>query len=209
MQIIIDDKKDILSHAKDTDKLGEIIEGIKKFVHDHNRALLSIKIDDEFVDESSGKPLKNKKVKDFKKLIVKTCPKDLISGSTLTEIKKHFPLFKKSFEEIALLVQERNVKTALEKFIKIIDEWQQLNEAFINSLKIIYFDVNQKLVGKTSVKMFMDEMNKLYKELTGAFENEDWILLADLLEYEISPKMEEFGKLVNKLIKDTKEKAKA
>ena len=207
MQIIIDDKKDVLSHAKDTDKLGEIIEGIKQFVSEHNRALLSIRIDDEFVEDENA--LKNKKVKEFKAMVVRTCPKNLISGSTLTEIKKHFPAFKKSFEEVALLVQERNVKTALEKFIKIIDEWQQLNEAFYNSLKIIHFDTERTVLGKISVKSFMAEMNKLYKDLTEAFENEDWILLADLLEYEISPKMEEFSKLINKVIKDSKEQATA
>lgn len=47
-----------------------------------------------------------------------------------------------------------------------------------------------------------EEMTNLFTEMTDVLENEDWILLADLLEYEFLPSAEKWKKVIAQLRED-------
>jgi len=47
-----------------------------------------------------------------------------------------------------------------------------------------------------------EEMTNLFTEMTEVLENEDWILLADLLEYEFLPAVEKWKKVIAQLRED-------
>ena len=53
------------------------------------------------------------------------------------------------------------------------------------------------------------ELSVLFSEMLEVIENEDWILLADLLEYEFIPSVERWKKIVAQLREDIKEVARA
>ncbi len=53
------------------------------------------------------------------------------------------------------------------------------------------------------------ELSSLFSEMLEVIENEDWILLADLLEYEFIPSVERWKKIVAQLREDIKEIARA
>ncbi len=54
-----------------------------------------------------------------------------------------------------------------------------------------------------------NELSELFSEMLEVIENEDWILLADLLEYEFIPSVERWKKIVAQLREDIKEVARA
>ncbi|KAF0233394.1 MAG: hypothetical protein FD177_1664 [Desulfovibrionaceae bacterium] len=54
-----------------------------------------------------------------------------------------------------------------------------------------------------------EELSSLFSEMVEVIENEDWILLADLLEYEFIPAVERWKKVVAQLREDIKEVARA
>ena len=53
------------------------------------------------------------------------------------------------------------------------------------------------------------ELSSLFSEMLEVLENEDWILLADLLEYEFIPTVDRWKKIVAQLREDIKEVARA
>jgi hypothetical protein len=54
-----------------------------------------------------------------------------------------------------------------------------------------------------------NELSSLFTEMLEVIENEDWILLSDLLEYEFIPAVERWKKIVAQLREDIKEVARA
>ena len=54
-----------------------------------------------------------------------------------------------------------------------------------------------------------EELSSLFSEMLEVIENEDWILLADLLEFEFIPAVERWKKIVAQLREDIKEVARA
>jgi hypothetical protein len=55
----------------------------------------------------------------------------------------------------------------------------------------------------------MEEISSLFSEMIEVTENEDWILLADLLEYEYLPAVERWKKVIAQLREDIREASKA
>lgn len=54
-----------------------------------------------------------------------------------------------------------------------------------------------------------DELTELFSEMIEVTENEDWILLADLLEYEFMPAADKWKKVIANLREDIREASKA
>jgi hypothetical protein len=54
-----------------------------------------------------------------------------------------------------------------------------------------------------------EELSSLFSEMLEVIENEDWILLADLLEFEFIPTVDRWKKIVAQLREDIKEVARA
>jgi hypothetical protein len=48
------------------------------------------------------------------------------------------------------------------------------------------------LVDKIPVRTFIDEFDAILKELSAAYENRDTVLVGDLSEYELSPRLLQF-----------------
>lgn len=198
MEIVIDGRSDIVVPEFPTDKIGDILDSIRNFVRSNERAVISVEIDAEFVTDNEAE-YRNRSVSDFKVMSIQTCLRTQLSKLTLTEVIRLLPVFRKEFEEVARSVQERNMKTAMDRFARLIDEWSFLKEAFINSLAVVSFDISTEMGKKQSVKEFLHGFNTLYEEISNSFKNEDWVLLADLLEYEMVPRILEFEKIVSKV----------
>ncbi len=54
-----------------------------------------------------------------------------------------------------------------------------------------------------------EDLSGLFSEMLEVIENEDWILLADLLEYEFTPAVERWKKIIAQLREDIKDIARA
>lgn len=54
-----------------------------------------------------------------------------------------------------------------------------------------------------------DELSTLFSEMLEVIEGEDWILLADLLEYEFTPAVDRWKKIIAQLREDIKDVARA
>lgn len=80
-------------------------------------------------------------------------------------------------KNVSDLIQEGKEQEALNIIAQIADGLQWVEEA-INATK--YYHDN---------KLSLKEMNEFLKEISEALENEDYILVSDLFEYEIMPIM--------------------
>ncbi len=94
-------------------------------------------------------------------------------------------LFRKGQE---FLAKESFIKSVegLQVFVSFID---QLAAAARLDLAVIEFE------GK-SIQGYLDELNQLFLEMLSSQERNDWVLLADLMEYELAPQLHSWDGIV-------------
>lgn len=76
----------------------------------------------------------------------------------------------------------RNITVLIEIINKVI----RIMPGYFISLQIS----NEPIIGDEKLSVFFDNFNKKLNEIIEAFENKDTVLLGDLIEYEILPKLE-------------------
>lgn len=107
--------------------------------------------------------------------------------ATLKVVLKLIP----EINEISVLLQTGKDKKAMGLIITLTELLQKI-------LRIIsLFNTDNIIINGTSLDIFSSELNSILNELAEAFDANDSVLIGDLLEYEISPKLEMLPELVN------------
>ncbi len=99
-------------------------------------------------------------------------------------------------EEVSLMLQTGKDKEAMEIIIRFSELFQKLLRIYTNIPEEQIEQEQRKIL-----KREISEMSKVLKELAEAFSNEDSVLLGDLMEYEIMPRMEGFPRFFDSIIK--------
>ncbi len=118
---------------------------------------------------------------------------ELKSGISLIETQ--IPIL----EEIPLLLQTGKEREAMEKVIAFSEIHEKLTRIF----SLLRDENREEIFGLSidgsSFMEFFKNLNLHFQELTEAMESEDTILIGDLLEYEIAPKIEMLTTVLNTL----------
>lgn len=181
MKIYINEKKLLI---KDLDEMST--DDLLNFVQDNlnkeiiNEIILNgISVNFNFLKENV------QDFSDYNTIIFKTKKnKDLIK-ETIAEANKYLPKLKKGVLDAATLFRKNELKKANKKFQQLIDgiEW------YLN----VTYKINELANKDKGIKKeLLDELDNFLSEIIIAHKNEDIILLADLLEYEIAEFINEF-----------------
>ena len=93
---------------------------------------------------------------------------------------------KSDMEEVSVLLQTGKDKQAMDIIIRFTELFQKLLRIFT------YLPAEMKESHGEDLKAYINDMSGILKELSEAFTSEDTILMGDLMEYEILPRMESF-----------------
>lgn len=104
---------------------------------------------------------------------------------TLRESREYLDRLILGIEEVSKVIQEGNEILGIKKIIPIFDGIEYISNA-ITLTKGIQKD-----------KIELDDLNEQLNEILEAFENEDYILIGDLLSYELLPVMESIKEKVD------------
>lgn len=118
---------------------------------------------------------------------------------TLVEIDNYLPKLKKGCIEAANLFRNGKINNANEKYQNILEGINWYSQIITNIVNLIN---GKKYIIKINDKLIA--LNEILSELMQAYKNEDNILLADILEYELVNYIEEFIDLNNKILSDFK-----
>ncbi|RKX78381.1 MAG: hypothetical protein DRP87_06410 [Spirochaetes bacterium] len=111
----------------------------------------------------------------------------------LSELLKVCKLFKrviKDMEEVAVLLQAGRDKQAMELIIQFTELSQKLLRLYPALRERGSLDITNIEIEGKSFEEFYRDLNALLRELIEAFISEDYILIGDLLEYEIAPRVD-------------------
>lgn len=119
------------------------------------------------------------------------------------ELYKVVTLMDRGARRVAELFRKANDNEALEVFQDLMD----VTRDFMGMVGVLRGEFSLKHTA--SFNQAAAEISSLFSEMLEVLENEDWILLADLMEYEFIPAVERWKKVVAQLREDIKEIARA
>jgi len=119
------------------------------------------------------------------------------------ELYKVVTLMDRGARRVADLFRKANDNEALEVFQDLMD----VTRDFMGMIGVLRGEFSLKHT--PSFNQAASDISSLFSEMLEVLENEDWILLADLLEYEFIPAVDRWKKVVAQLREDIKEIARA
>lgn len=119
------------------------------------------------------------------------------------ELYKVVTLMDHGARRVAELFRKADDSEALEVYQDLLD----VTRDFMGMIGVLRGEFSLKR--NANFNDAAEELSSLFSEMVEVIENEDWILLADLLEYEFIPAVERWKKVVAQLREDIKEVARA
>ena len=124
------------------------------------------------------------------------------------ELKKTVSALKSSFDEIndiSVLLQSGKDREALSRIIKFSELSQKTLRLYpILKMSGIY-DINTIVIEDTPISDYYIDLNGILNELIEAFSANDSVLIGDLLEYEVSPRLKSLINVLENIVKEQQE----
>ncbi len=131
-------------------------------------------------------------------VILKNRIKEVTSPFTaLLETAEKLQQLIPEISDVSVMLQTGDDKNAFDSVLKFIEFSENLIRIFPFLRDFGYTDITKESINKESFNDFFKEFNGILKELVTAFDINDSILIGDLMEYEIVPKITKLIEYIN------------
>ncbi len=182
---------------EDEQTIGDVLKSFEKTCEENNAAVIGIMVDSKQItadifDEEAAKALgKNTKFE--------------FSIITVNDIKASFTKLSELFNELAIQMEEVPVALQSGKNLEVSESIKKLADSIdqfchIATLASLFPETftNTNMKG-LDFKVFFEEFSPILKDFEDALQNNDTVMIGDLSEYEICPRLREISKALMQL----------
>lgn len=164
-----------------------------------DRVVTDVLVDDESFSEIYPHQAEDIETSSIKKVEIKSVAVSDMAVSITTELEKVVGIMAQGGRQVAALFRQADDAEALELFQDLLD----VTRNFMRMIGVLReeFDLSKS----TEFNAASQEISGVLSEVSEVLENEDWILMADVLEYEFIPTVEKWDKVVAALRKNIQE----
>ena len=185
MKILIDGSEAILSGS--FGNLEEVLQEISKNQVHGEGIVWTVRLNGEKYSESAPHDARKIKIDDIRSLEIETMDRAGICRSFLKNGRMMLDRLRESVEKISGLFRMADEKEANRHFIKFLESYQDMVSMLRQSEDVLKLNFQDLKVEGTSINEKLGSLEKLFDEVIAVQEKENWIMLADLLEYELAP----------------------
>ena len=193
--IVIDGRQSEIE-LKNFENLEQVIERIMEDGHLENRVVTDVFVDGEPFSEIYPHQAEDIETGDIEKLELRSVGVVQLADDIAGELGKVITLMGKGGKEVAILFRQADDAEALETYQDLLD----VTRSFLGMVNLLREEFS---FGQFPEFLHAaQEMDTLFTEMSEVLAGEDWILLADLLEYEFLPVVEKWEAVVDRLRTD-------
>lgn len=195
--IIIDGQRSDFSITNYTN-LDELLVGLMSQDSLDNRIVTDVLVNDEAFSEIYPHQAEDVDCRDIQKVEIKTMGVNEMGVNIARELYKVIRLMSEGARQVADLFRRADDSEALEMYQDLLE----VTRDFLSMIGALRdeFSLTKSAQFEDAVK----ELSGLFSEMLEVQENEDWILLSDLLEYEFQPLVERWKNIVATLREDVR-----
>jgi hypothetical protein len=187
---------------KQFQNLEEILLKIMSEGELEGRVVTDVFVNHESFSEIYPHQAEDIEVSEIESVEVKSVPRIQMAHEITLELDKVVRLLDHGAKRVADLFRQAEDAEGLEVYQDLLD----VTRDFLNMIGVLREEVEPG--ASETFSGAADEVSSLFSEMTEVLENEDWILLADLLEYEFIPVMNRWKTVVAELRKSLREAGK-
>lgn len=178
---------------KQFQNLEEILLRIMETNELDGRIVTDVFVNNETFSEIYPHQAEDIEVDEIESVEVKSVPVADMALDMTMELGKVVRLMDHGARRVAELFRQADDAEALEVYQDLMD----VTRDFLNMIGVLRSEAVKRT--DSAFDAAADEISNLFSEMLEVLENEDWILLADLLEYEFIPAMGRFKVVIGEL----------
>ena len=173
--------------------LEEILVQVIQDDYLEKRVVTDVLLNKEPFNEIYPHQAEDIEVSEIETLEIQTVPLNEMAGSVTEELYKVIHIMGEGSREIARLFRQADDAEALE----MLQDLLEVTREFLGMVGLLRYEYVTP--GTDSIDGRIETISSLLGEMIEVLENEDWILLADLLEYEFLPTVKDWEGVIGNL----------
>jgi hypothetical protein len=201
MQVTINEEQipEDFSHMRSLEEA--LVELNDRFVPP-GQQLFQVRVNGEFFSERYPRESRYMELKEITTLDVKTIPDKDMARVILGEAVEQAGILCQAIEKSARLFRVTAEDEANHYFAQVIEALRWLLMTGDTACQVLQVDLGQAISWREGqASSFLQSLQDLLGEMVIISENEDYILLADLMEYELLPAVREWQHILENLAK--------
>ena len=198
--IVIDGTK-IEFDIRSFDNLEQIFDKVLESGHLKDRIVTDVKVNDEPFSEIYPNQSEDIETSEIDSLEIISSSAVEMATNITHELYKVVNIMAGGGKQVAELFRQADDAEALELYQDLLDVVRDFI-GMVGSLRDRF-----SIKPTADFEKVAEEFSGLFTEMTEVLENEDWILLADLLEYEFLPSVEKWKNVISIIREDLEEVA--
>lgn len=171
--------------------IGDVLKSFELTCEENNAAVIGISIDDNIITAENFDSYAEKELSKDNKFEFSIVTEDSIKES-FTKLAELFNQLSIKMQEIPVDLQNGKNLEAIESIKKLADSIDQF--CHIAALASLFPETfNKTLINGMDFKVFFDEFSPILLDFEEALKNNDTVLIGDLSEYEICPRLQEIS----------------
>jgi len=178
--------------------LEELLVKVMEQDYLENRVVTDVLINDESFSEIYPHQAEDIETREIASVEIRSVPVAEMAMSISRELYKVVQIMSEGSRKVAELFRQADDSEALETYQDLLEVIRD----FLGMIGVLRneFSLQEQKVFNEAV----EEISSLLGEMTEVMENEDWILLADLLEYEFLPAVDKWKQVIHLIREDIK-----
>ena len=197
MKIYLNGKMSIMKISS-ISTLSDVIVQLEKDI-DKSQIITELKLNAKILGSDWYNNAKNIFLLDEDDLYVTTQSANYIAIQALSSSKNSFETITNDFQKVSDMFRFDNEIKANSYFAQCIDNFQWFLKIISDSLSLLGKNLNSIQLDDKNLEEKINELSEKLEEIIDCQQNKDWILLADMIEYELLPHLKSLGTLYSTL----------
>lgn len=186
MEVFLDDKLVDDAFVNNVTTVEEALRHVQANLCALNQMVVGLRCNGQEVPADKMAKMLQEPAKSFARLEVVTGTKDELVTDAMSEASTCLAETERACRRVAELLEERNTVEAAQTLAECLRVWQQVHEAVGKSIEMLQVDPQHIMVGDESLIQLLEKPKEVLLQIRSALQVKDYVLLADILQYEFS-----------------------
>lgn len=180
----------------DRDRLESLIAAVNRTVGAQGRTVTAVFCDGRELDAEQLTQALQSPINEFARLELRSQPAALVAGRIFSQAAALFEETEKDQPLIVEMLNEGNMVRGMELLAGSFRLWQQAHEAVTHAVRLAGIQLDEIRIGETASLDIINGLREKLAQIKEALEARDFVMLADILQYELTETIENWKALI-------------
>jgi len=185
---------------EESEKLGHLFMRLEDYFNQKNQSVINVCVDKAPINAEQQKVMSGEDVSTYDSLEIQVVDTKTLPIHTLREFKPLLSEVAATAEKVAIELQSGKTSEALKNIGSLFQVWAVLFQTLSDSSKLLNFNLTSVNVDSSNVEELTKKLTQHLLEIKEGLKNRDYVTVADIVEYEISPSAEKWIPVIDILI---------